>query len=84
MAKTRGDFSDILISRKVISPDQVEEARGLANATGVHLRDALIKLNYASLKELWSAIAEYHAKSPNRRPGWSARRSRPLAPAHRG
>src|SRR5262245_30601556 len=60
MAKTRGDFSDILINRKVISADQVEEARGLANATGVHLRDALIKLNYASLKELWSAIAEYH------------------------
>jgi len=60
MAKARGDFSDILVQKKVISPDQVEEAKGLANATGVRLQDALIKLNYASTKELMSAIAEFH------------------------
>jgi len=60
MAKGRGDFSDILIGRKVISPDQVEEARGIAASSGVRLQDALIKLNYASSKEINSAIAEYH------------------------
>src|SRR5262245_25235662 len=60
MAKARGDFSEILIGRKVISTDQVDEARGLANATGVRLQDALTKLNYVSLKEIMSAIAEYH------------------------
>jgi len=60
MAKTRGDFSEILIGRKVLSSDQVDEARGLANATGVRLQDALTKLNYVSLKEIMSAIAEYH------------------------
>src|SRR3954463_7918571 len=60
MAKGRGDFSDILISRKVISPDQVEEARGIASSSGVRLQDALTKLNYVSAKEILSAIAEYH------------------------
>src|SRR5438105_11737642 len=60
MAKARGDFSDILIRRKVLSQDQVEEARGLAGSTGIRLQDALIKLNYASLKEVMSAIAEFH------------------------
>lgn len=60
MAKGRGDFSEILINRKVISPDQVEEARTLAATTGVRLQDALVKLNYASTKEIFSAIAEFH------------------------
>src|SRR5580765_947331 len=60
MAKGRGDFSEILVNRKIISADQVEEARTLAAATGVRLQDALVKLNYASNKEIFSAIAEFH------------------------
>lgn len=61
MAKGRGDFSDILVNRKNISADQVEEARTLAAATGVRLQDALVKLNYATNKEIFSAIAEFHS-----------------------
>jgi len=60
MAKTRGDFTDILVRRKVIGPDQIEEAKGMATQTGVKLQDALVKLNYASPQEVMSAIAEFH------------------------
>ncbi len=60
MAKGRGDFSEILVNRKIVSADQVEEARTLAAATGVRLQDALTKLNYANNKEIFSAIAEFH------------------------
>ncbi len=60
MGKTRGDFTDILIRKKVLGPDQIEEAKGMAAQTGVKLQDALIKLNYASPAEVMSAIAEFH------------------------
>ncbi|MBX7104451.1 MAG: GspE/PulE family protein [Gemmataceae bacterium] len=60
MAKARGDYSEILVNRRLISPDQVEEAKGLAGATGVKLQDALIKLNYVTAKDIISAIAEFH------------------------
>lgn len=61
MAKTRDDFSEVLIRRKILSPDQVEEARGIAASTGIRLQEALAKLNYASTKEVMSAIAEHHS-----------------------
>jgi type IV pilus assembly protein PilB len=60
MAKNRGDFTDILIRRQVLGPDQLEEARGLAEQTGAKLQDALVKLNYAQPEEIMSAIAEFH------------------------
>jgi type IV pilus assembly protein PilB len=60
MGKARGDFTDILVRRKVLGPEQLEEARGMAAQTGVKLQDALTKLNYASAQEVMSAIAEFH------------------------
>lgn len=63
MGKGRSDFSEILVQRKILSGDQVEEARSLASSTGVRLQDALTKLNYASQKEILSAIAEFHSMS---------------------
>src|SRR5437764_4811074 len=59
MAKARGDFTDILIKKKVLSPDQLEEAVALASSTGIKLQDALAKLNYASLADSTQAVAEY-------------------------
>jgi type IV pilus assembly protein PilB len=59
MAKARGDFADILIKKRILSPDQVEEAASLANSTGIKLQDALVKLNYASLAESTQAMAEF-------------------------
>jgi type IV pilus assembly protein PilB len=60
MAKTRGDFTDILVRRQVLSPDQLEEAKALQQQTGAKLADTLVKLNYASTEEVMTAIAEFH------------------------
>jgi type IV pilus assembly protein PilB len=60
MAKNRGDFTDILVRRQTLGPDQLEEARTLAQQTGAKLQDALVKLNYAQPEEIMSAIAEFH------------------------
>jgi type IV pilus assembly protein PilB len=60
MAKTRGDFTDILVRRQILSPDQLEEAKGLQQSTGVKLQDALIKLEYATMDQIMTAIAEFH------------------------
>jgi type IV pilus assembly protein PilB len=60
MAKARGDFTDILIKKKILGIDQLEEAERLASSTGLKLQDALAKLNYATPAECMSAIAEKH------------------------
>ena len=48
MAKSRGDFTDILLRRQVLSPDQLDEARSIAQQTGAKLADSLVKLGYAT------------------------------------
>src|SRR5947209_17808481 len=60
MGKARSDFTDILVRKKVLGPDQIDEARSMASQTGVKLQDALTKLNYATHAEVMSAIAEFH------------------------
>jgi type IV pilus assembly protein PilB len=60
MAKSQGDFTEILIRRQALSPDQLEEARGMAKQTGTKIQDTLIKLGYTTAQEVMSAIAEYH------------------------
>lgn len=60
MAKTRGDYTDILVRRQILSPDQLEEAKGLQQATGVKIQDALLKLEYATMEQIMTAIAEFH------------------------
>jgi type IV pilus assembly protein PilB len=60
MAKTRGDYTDILVRRQILSPDQLEEAKGLMQSTGVKMQDALVKLDYATMEQIMTAIAEFH------------------------
>ncbi|HEV3256412.1 MAG TPA: ATPase, T2SS/T4P/T4SS family [Gemmataceae bacterium] len=60
MAKSRGDFTEILIRRQTLSADQLDEARGMQKQTGAKLQEALIKLGYATAEEVMSAIAEFH------------------------
>ena len=60
MAKGRADFTEVLLRRKVLGPEQLEEAKAMAAQSGVKLQDALVKLNYASAQEVMSAIAEFH------------------------
>jgi type IV pilus assembly protein PilB len=60
MAKARGDFTDILLRKKIIGPDQLADAESTASAQGLRLQDAIVKLNYATGPEVMSAIAEHH------------------------
>jgi type IV pilus assembly protein PilB len=60
MAKGRGDFTDVLIRRKLISPDQLAEAEGVASSTGIKLQDAFVKLQTLSAPEVMQAVAEHH------------------------
>src|SRR5437588_1339158 len=61
MAKSsRGDFTDILIQKRILAPEQLQEAKTLQQQTGAKLQDALVKLGYASTDEIMSAVAEFH------------------------
>src|SRR5579884_1294692 len=60
MAKTRGDFTDILVRRGILSPDQLEEAKALQQSAGLKMQDALIKLEYATMEQIMTAVAEFH------------------------
>lgn len=59
MAKPRGDFTDVLIKRKLVSADQLSEADNLASGTGIKMQDALVKLGYVNANEVLSAIGEF-------------------------
>ena len=60
MAKPRGDFTDILLRRQLLSPDQLDEARNIQQQTGAKLTDTLVKLGYANTEQVMSAVAEHH------------------------
>jgi type IV pilus assembly protein PilB len=55
MAKSR-DWTEILVRRGVIGPDQLEEAK----RSGGALEDALVKLGYADADDVVKAKAEQH------------------------
>ena len=58
MAKARGDFTDILVTKGILGPDQIEEASALQQSTGAKLADALVKLGYVTAEQVVSAQAE--------------------------
>ncbi|MGZ3392706.1 MAG: GspE/PulE family protein [Isosphaeraceae bacterium] len=55
MAKTR-DWTEILIRRGVIGPDQLKEAQRVGGA----VEDSLVKLGYAEAEDIMKAKAEQH------------------------
>ena len=60
MAAGKGDFTEILIQRGMISPEQLAEARSLANQTKQKVGDSLARLGYASAEDVMRAMAEQH------------------------
>ncbi|MBI1831317.1 MAG: Flp pilus assembly complex ATPase component TadA [Planctomycetes bacterium] len=58
MGKARGDFTDILVKKGILGPDQIEEAKLLQQQTGAKLQDAIVKLGYATQDDIMAAIAE--------------------------
>jgi type IV pilus assembly protein PilB len=59
-ARKKRDYIEILISRGVISPDQLSEAEQMAQQSGIRLADALSRLGYATGEEVMRAMAEEH------------------------
>ena len=59
MGKARGEFTDILIKKGILGPDQIAEARALQQQTGAKLQDAIVKLGYATQEDIMNAIAEH-------------------------
>lgn len=57
MAKQTRDWTEILIKRGVIGPDQIKEAQRMNN---VPVEDALVKLGYADADDIMKAKAEQH------------------------
>jgi type IV pilus assembly protein PilB len=60
MAKNHDDFTALLLRQKILSPEQVEEAKAFAHRTGTKLEDAIVKMAYASVAEVGEAIAKVH------------------------
>jgi type IV pilus assembly protein PilB len=60
MAKSRGDFTDILVQKQILSSDQLEEARSLGQQSGTKIQDALVRLGYATPEQVMNAVAEFH------------------------
>lgn len=59
-AKNKRDYIEILISRGIISPEQLTEAQEMSEHAGMRLPDALARLGYASGEEVMRAVAEEH------------------------
>src|SRR4051794_35077165 len=57
MAKQGRDWTDILIKRGVIGPDQMREAQGMGGTT---VEEALVRLGYAGADDIMKAKAEQH------------------------
>ena len=60
MAKRKSDFTEILVRKGIISPEQLAEAKQMAADSGTSLADALPRLGYATGEEVMRAMAEQH------------------------
>ncbi|MDX1946992.1 MAG: GspE/PulE family protein [Pirellulaceae bacterium] len=58
----KGDFTEILLRKRIISQDQLNEAKQVAKETNVNLAEALIKLGYASGEDVMRAVAQEHGR----------------------
>ena len=58
MARRKGDYTEILLRQKVISPEQLAEGKQMAKESGMKLPDALVRLGYATGEEVMRAVAE--------------------------
>ena len=62
MVARKGDFTEILLRRRSISQEQLNEARQISKEQNSLLHEALIRLNYASGEEVMKAVAQEHAR----------------------
>ncbi len=60
MGKNRDDFLTILLRQKIISPEQLEEAKNFQQKTGCRIDEAIVQMHYATAAEVTKAIADAH------------------------
>jgi type IV pilus assembly protein PilB len=58
----KGDFTEILLRRRIISQDQLNEARQVSKDQNTNLSDCIIKLGYASGEDVMRAVAQEHGR----------------------
>ena len=58
----KGDFTEILLRRRIISQDQLNEARQVSKDQNTSLPDTIIKLGYASGEDVMKAVAQEHGR----------------------
>ena len=60
MNRPMRDFTDLLLSRGIISLEQLTEAKALSNKQDTTIGKALVSLGYAASDEVTQALAEFH------------------------
>ncbi len=58
----KGDFTEILLRKRIISQDQLNEARQVSKDQNTSLPDTIIKLGYASGEDVMRAVAQEHGR----------------------
>jgi type IV pilus assembly protein PilB len=58
----KGDFTEILLRRRIISQDQLNEARQVSKDQNSSLAECIIKLGYASGEDVMRAVAQEHGR----------------------
>ncbi|WP_425615619.1 GspE/PulE family protein [Anatilimnocola sp. NA78] len=59
----KGDFTEILLRRRIISQDQLNEAKQVSKDSRSNVADTLIKLGYATGEDVMKAVAEEHGRA---------------------
>jgi type IV pilus assembly protein PilB len=62
MVARKGDFTEILLRRRTVSQEQLNEARQMAKQQSLQLSECLIRLGYASGEEVMRAVAQEHGR----------------------
>ncbi|HEX3997543.1 MAG TPA: ATPase, T2SS/T4P/T4SS family [Pirellulales bacterium] len=60
MPSSGGDYTEILIRKRVISADQLKDAKRVAKESGKKVADELVRLGYASGDDVMRAMAQEH------------------------
>jgi len=60
MPSSGGDYTEILIRKRIISADQLKDAKRVAKESGKKVADELVRLGYASGDDVMRALAQEH------------------------
>jgi len=58
----KGDFTEILLRKRIISQDQLKEAQQVSKEQNTSLPETIIKLVYASGEDVMRAVAQEHGR----------------------